>query len=341
VTPPRFISRAPTAHDCWRGIVLFGRNVASYKFAFANALLDLRPQPGTLVKLEELAGPYSRHIRDHLRLADEQGTSSSSKFLNACRKCNDGEIAEQQLIETTVQSGFNNVIDAFHVVGPSAVPISFFNDERSGGGGVRITDNFAELIDPTYDASLPAEVEARWRLVETAWQLGVSRGLLRVNYDEPSRRLFAIDGKLRRQPITSCRPALNGYQKGKCFYCSDRIEVLGGESDVDHFFPHVLKQLGHPAVDGVWNLVLACVACNRGGNGKFARVPTIRLLERLYARNEFLIASHHPLRETLIHQTGKTADQRRVFLNDFHNSAWSALIHLWEPTQADVAAFES
>jgi glutamate/tyrosine decarboxylase-like PLP-dependent enzyme len=29
----------------------------------------------------------------------------------------------------------------------------------------------------------------------------------------------------------------------------------GGDTDVDHFFPHVLKQAGFgPAVDGIWNL---------------------------------------------------------------------------------------
>ena len=32
--------------DCWRSIVLFGRNVASYKFALAASLLDLTPASG-------------------------------------------------------------------------------------------------------------------------------------------------------------------------------------------------------------------------------------------------------------------------------------------------------
>ena len=41
--------------DYWRGIVLFGRNVASYKFALAASLLELKPASGDLVRLEELA----------------------------------------------------------------------------------------------------------------------------------------------------------------------------------------------------------------------------------------------------------------------------------------------
>ena len=103
-------------------------------------------------------------------------------------------------------------------------------------------------------------------------------------------------------------------------------------ADVDHFFPHVLKQadLG-PIIDGVWNLVLACQLCNRGVAGKFDRLPTERLLARLHSRNEYLIVSHHPLRETLIAQIGGYEARRREFLRDLHLRAWAAVIHLWEP----------
>ena len=61
--------------DYWRGIVLFGRNVASYKFALAASLLELEPASGDLVRLEELADPYTRHLRRHLSDADKQSTS--------------------------------------------------------------------------------------------------------------------------------------------------------------------------------------------------------------------------------------------------------------------------
>jgi len=60
----------------------------------------------------------------------------------------------------------------------------------------------------------------------------------------------------------------------------------------------MLTDLGN-AIDGVWNLVLSCRRCNRGAGGKSNRVPTLRLLERLSTRNEFLISSHHPLREKI------------------------------------------
>jgi hypothetical protein len=109
----------------------------------------------------------------------------------------------------------------------------------------------------------------------------------------------------------------NGYQKGKCFYCFSDISIEGNDdtlADVDHFLLRVLLQLGvQLPVDGVWNLVLACRRCNRGIDGKSSRIPAKRLLERLDTRNEFLIASHHPLKETLIVQTGEDNRTRTIW----------------------------
>lgn len=148
---------------------------------------------------------------------------------------------------------------------------------------------------------------------------------------------YTADYALRRKTITSAKPALNGYQKGQCFYCYDEIiidEAGDQHPEVDHFFPHTLKQHGFGSlIDGIWNLVLACQDCNRGIGGKFASVPCLKLLERLSKRNDFLINSHHPLRETLMLQTGATESLRKTFLNDYHARAWGMLIHTWEPTQ--------
>lgn len=337
----RFIQHRPGVEDCWRGIVLLGRNVASYKFALGRALLDLRPQAGQLVTLEELAGPFSHHICEHLRTADKQGTSAESRFLAACRKKVAGEITEEELIATTVRLGFTNVIDAFHVVGQSEVPKRFFQDERRGQAGIRITGAFAELLSGTQAPNLPAEAEARWRLVETAWELGVARALVSVEHDSRTEALFVVDRERRRRPITGARDALSGYQKGHCFYCFASFSLQGTTvPDVDHFFPHVLKTVGFQApVDGVWNLVLACQQCNRGAQGKSDRIPSLRLLERLCARNEFLIASHHPLRETLLAQTGSTAVERRRFLNACHIEAVGARIHEWTPVEVSAPLF--
>lgn len=325
--------RGPTIDDQWRAIILFGRNVASYKFALAKALLDMKPTAGSLVKLEDLALPFALHVCEHLRLEDKQATSASSAFLDGCRKFNAGDIDETGLADLAAARGFSNVIDAFHVVGQADTPDRFFLDERRGGRGIRITDQFGALISQQQAFDLPREAEARWRLVETAWRLGLGRALV-VSHDTAGGSLLLPDASRRRTAVTSSRDALNGYQQGRCFYCSSPISLTQPETlaDVDHFFPHVLKQFDYgPIVDGVWNLVLACKPCNRGRGGKFDRLPSQRLLARLHARNEHLIVSQHPLRETLVLQTGRTEPARRGWLADMHRRAWASLIHVWEP----------
>jgi len=230
-----FIKYRPRPEDYWRGIVMFGRNVASYKFALGRALLDLAPVPGQLVTIEELAAPFSAHLCEHLRSADKQCTSRGSRFLDACRQANAGEIDRETLIATTVKLGFNNVIDAFHVVGRDEVPCRFFIDERTTDSGIRITDAFAELTQGNQAPNLPEETEARWRLVETAWALGVSRVLVTVDHDPATETLFALDHARRRRSIAGARESLSGYQKGHCFYCFHTFSLLGPEPpDIDH-----------------------------------------------------------------------------------------------------------
>ena len=234
------------------------------------------------------------------------------------------------------------MIDAFHVVNGKDIPELFFEDERTENKGIRLTENLFRLLEGEQINSLAPEVEARWRLVETAWDLKIARNLIAVSYD-PDSQLITTTKENRRVNVTSCRDALNGYQKGRCFYCFRTISITGGNSelaDVDHFFPHILKGTGiaNP-IDGVWNLVLSCTDCNRGEQGKSACIPTLALLERLNRRNDYLVRSHHPLQETLKNQTGGSKVARREFLQENYAQALQLLIHTWEPEFASDPTF--
>jgi len=327
-----FLAKAPTLDANWRAVVLFGRNVASYKFALAKTLLDLVGRSDDRVPLEALAGPFSRHLCTHLQKVDKQATSQTSKFLESCRAFNRGELSEERLIADTVRRGFNNVIDAFHVVGAGPIPARFFVDERrsSGGGAIRLTDDLRRLAGSVQGVGLTDEAEARWRLVETAWALDLPRAGVAVEADIAQGLLFVE--RIRRVNLTGVRGALNGYQRGRCFYC--HIEQRLGDLDVDHFFPWVLKERGVlPDADGLWNLVLSCRACNRGERGKFAAVPASSLVAGLHERNNWLVDSHHPLRETIMLQTGADADARASFLRARQQIALDTLVHEWMPRE--------
>lgn len=339
----KFYEIEPSLENYWRSIILFGRNVASYKFALAKALYAFKDSPQTVITLDQLAQPFAQHLTEHLKLVDKQSTSGTSRFLDACRQFNQSEIDQSQLIEATVQLGFVNVIDAFHNVHQHEVPTRFFVDARKEQGGIILTDHFFELMQGQQQASLAEETESRWRLVETAWQMNLPKNLVQISYDESG--ILIADNKIRRTAVTPARAALNGYQKSRCFYCFKDITLQQQQEDsaeVDHFFPHMLRQCdAEKPVNGVCNLVLACSTCNRGQNGKFERLPSLMLLERLHSRNEYLITSHHPLRETLIAQTGFTTEKRQGFLQDAYNCAslYCGTSKKWQPIQQGVAIF--
>lgn len=341
----RFYEIEPTLENHWRAIILFGRNVASYKFALAKALYDLRTNQQELIRLEDLAPLFADHVIQHLQQCDKQGTSSQSRFLDVCRKFRDGDAntSRDELITETVKLGFNNVLDAFHNVHGKELDSRFFLDERKTAGGIRLTEQFYHLASLGDFADLNQETEARWRLVETAWELNLPKQVVQVSYDETSQFLHTLTTQHRRVNITSSRDALNGYQKGRCFYCYRDISIdptSDNLADVDHFFPHKLTFCAtDKPINGVANLVLACKECNRGSEGKFDRLPKLDLLDRLHQRNEYLIKSHHPLRETLLLQTGVREDERIGFLQNAYNCASAHLITRWSPKPNGIAVF--
>lgn len=325
-----YLSIKPTLENRWRAIILFGRNSASYKFALAHALLDLGGRANDLVMLEELAIPFTRHVCRHLAQSPRQGINASSKFLESCKRHLTGDMDEEILAGTAVRLGFVNVIDAFHNLGGAEDDTRFFIDERRTHKGIRVTEEFQQLASCASSTDLLREVEARWRLVETAWELGLNVPL--IEHEADSGRLTTRT-VLGRTDVTSCRDALNGYQKGHCFYCSRSISVMSGDVDlahVDHFIPFMLSSLLMINLNGVWNLVLACQECNLM---KSDLVPSKQFAERLYQRNEFLIISHHPLRETLIAQTGTYRRERATFIRKWYAEAVQWRIATWSPKE--------
>ena len=115
-----------------------------------------------------------------------------------------------------------------------------------------------------------------------------------------------------------------------------QFSILNGKDtcDIDHFVPLSIQFSSKSNLDlnGVWNLVLCCQDCNRVDvNGKFAKLPEEHLLLRLYKRNEYLIESNHPLKETIIMRTGKNPQQRASFLTTIYGFAKSINKAKWKP----------
>jgi hypothetical protein len=328
-----FQANDPSLESQWRAVILFGKNSATYKFAFAKSLLEVIDKEKSVITLQDLAEPFSRNIIQHLRNNDKQGSSSSSNFLNACRGYINGEVPHGNLLEQTERLGFVNVVDAFQNINGDIIPKPFYQKNFVGRKKeIVITDHLLKLKESFHFQNFEQETEARWKLVETEWNLRLNPSLLEVQYDEEKELFFLENSFMRRIDITSVRDSLNGYQKGKCFYSFQDISVNSKSMNVcsvDHFLPHLNKSYHKPAnINGVWNLVLVDSKINVQ---KSARVPMIKYLERLFKRNEFYIESKHPLAETIINQTGCTKEIRRNFLQYHYNIALQNCIQTWQP----------
>ena len=339
----KFQVNDPSVESQWRAIILFGKNSATYKFAFAKSLLGLIEEEKTRISLEQLAVPFAYSIIEHLRRSDKQGNASSSKFLEGCRSYISETISKEELYSLTEKHGFVNVIDAFQNMNGSIIPDPFYQKNFSKGKKeIIVTDNLLKIKELFQYRNLEQEVEARWNLVETAWNLQINPNLLEVKYDEDKSLFFIENNLMRRIDITSVRDSLNGYQKGKCFYSFQDISINKGDQEiceVDHFLPHVNK-VSHlesgANINGVWNLVLADSSVNLS---KKAKIPEVRFLHRLFNRNEFYIESKHPLAETIINQTGSTKEARRKFLEAQYNLALKLSIQQWKPQIELIGTF--
>jgi 5-methylcytosine-specific restriction endonuclease McrA len=212
-------------------------------------------------------------------------------------------------------------------------PLEFYEVARTGRGRqLTLSDDLLAVAASSLAESLDEETETRWSLVERTWQAKhTGAGQLTVAYERPSESLVPLLLGKRRSFRFGVRPALNGYQRGFCFYCYRPISVLSeGDrgSDVDHFLPFSSFARGvHLDLEGVWNLVLACKPCN---SGKYAHAPALRYLPQLAARNEWLIDSNHPLRETVIAETGATSRERVTFLREAYRMLAEVTPDVWE-----------
>ena len=100
----------PSSDTQWRNLILFGKNLATYKFSSATTLLQLIDQGKTVVTLDNLSKPYSEYMIDHVKI--DFGQDNSGKFIKAFKQFNLKTIGESEILPLTKSKGFKNVVNA-------------------------------------------------------------------------------------------------------------------------------------------------------------------------------------------------------------------------------------
>jgi hypothetical protein len=170
----------PSLPSLYRAVILFGLNTASYKFSLGKSLIELADADAEFVPIETLARHFSKHVAEHVADAPKQSTRKTSVgYFKTCRRFNLGEVNEGELVHETVKNAFDDVIDRFHI-----------DERKEFPSGIRLTDDLYRLVKEARGAELMPEIEARWRLVETAWELNILRSLVTVQHDARLEELF-------------------------------------------------------------------------------------------------------------------------------------------------------
>ena len=321
-----------------RTITLFGKNVATYKFALALALLKVESNQSTM-KFADLQESFLKEFLLHYEEVPQQFSSGKpTRITEACDlyiKTGKTHSAFEVLKESTAALWHNYVFDAFHNVGGGTIDDKWWLfDHDSNNKSLVLTDRLLELRESSFEKEIMInEILARWSIVQSAWASGVSTNL--VTHSETEGLVISSQNGSKRVSLRSALGALLPYQKGRCFYCDALVDKTSQSSedlfpDVDHFFAHSyisgLKTEGNKRAlsinkDGIWNLVIACKACNRGANGKFDSRPPPQFFEKLVKRNMLFIEEHkHAFRSGVLTSLGvESSMQMQKKMHDLWN----------------------
>lgn len=300
--------------DFWRAIILYGLNQATYKMALGQTLIHFCQNGKSKISMSELAEEFFQLYLKRLengkpQLFQPNRRTAMEKIIDLYKL---GKIDRVEAINKVEKEAFHDVIPCFHTVYNQQLPVKFYEKIETG---LILTDHLFEILDSGDAAVFVDELEARWGLLEAAFEIKQNNSKL-IN---DIRKIYLMNG-YERTDITNNKPVLNGYQNDVCFYCGEFM--AGDDIHVDHVIPRQFIQ--H---DEVWNLVLAHGFCNEQ---KSDFLPSGIYIEKLIKRNEYFIESNHPIKQKLIEQLGNTPKKRSETILRIFDHAKLVLGVTWE-----------
>ncbi len=157
--------------------------------------------------------------------------------------------------------------------------------------------------------------------------------LEKINTAETTLNLLTkLDESARRSNLDVYRKILfDEFESKECFYCGKRLRFDGIQ--VDHFIPWAFVK-----DDKLWNMVLACPACNNKKRDKLAPEP---FLKKIILRNKDIRARYyeHPSSQTDKDTDIRGAKEMRNYRgeglrNIYQYAQENGYSDLWQPVRA-------
>lgn len=305
----------PDAQDYWRALILYGKNQSTYKMALGQLLIKYANRNSAKVPMDELA-------EDFLGVYEERTKSGKPQIMMLGRqtfveqeidKLRAGVGSREKSVQIVKEKALKNmVLQKFHTVFNRPVPEPFYtlsDDQRH----LFLQDSLLGVFADHQNGVLGDELLSRWDLLEHGFS--DSKRAEQIDVDEKLEYVRKAESRI---PLTPLIPVLNGYQRGRCFYCG---EELYSPIHVDHVIP--FAAVWH---NEIWNLVLAHEQCNES---KSDNIPPKHFVENLIARNEFVLRSDLPLKEELKKVLGSTPKLRREKVESQYSYARKKIVRVW------------
>ena len=284
--------------EYWKAITLLGLNVTTYKPALAKNILLFAKNGITNIKWEDFSKQFLNLYIKHLSTSDfpQHNTRGKlSKIEKITKQLNLNKIDMDKAVQSVALEGLNDVVPRFHTIGlDSKFAKNYFYDYEFGKK-ITLKDNIFEIVNE-FEDELFKEVDARWKLVESAFKINHSEYNFQLAND---LRDIYIKSGYERKDITKNINFLNPYQGNVCFYCGESMTSM----HVDHVIPRQI--INH---DEIWNLVIAHSTCNML---KTDLLVAPHFIKKLIIRNENIMGSSHPWKHRISQQLGNTPQKRK------------------------------
>jgi hypothetical protein len=156
-----------TSLNTFRTLILFGKNVSTYKFAFAHSLL--KQKAVDRLSYDDLRENFIRELVLHYQYNPYQFTKHKNNMTEAMDAYTDSQSnhnAWNKLLNVSDKVIYNNVLDAFQNVGGGTIDKKYrlFEHDKKNKHIV-LTDNVNSILEnQTIIESLNTENQARWSL---------------------------------------------------------------------------------------------------------------------------------------------------------------------------------
>ena len=277
------MSRTPSSDPItnWRNIVLYGRNVTTYKIALARTIAAAVAAGQTRLTRADLAASFLTQYRDRLATGMPQGVLAAKPAVmeTIAKDLAAGTISEERAHLLASREAFDDVIPRFHTVDREQVPVPFYVID---GKDIVLTDAAADVWESRYAPALSQDIHARWDTLEAGFRASHSARALRLSNDTHHLQLVGAGISAN---VTSIAPILAGYQRNTCIHCGDPLA------------DGIVVPMA-PGITHLWGIALAHSACAENA------APTRAADDRLITRNHDIERGSTPLRAYLVDAVG-------------------------------------